>query len=181
MTQRLAGALTWMVVLMLLAIALTGCSRSEGRRAATVPSGTHSLTPTAANNTLTSNDPAVEAAVRFEQASCTWDWHRPQASYIAQQQQLATPQFGVQLAAAADPVSWHEEVVAGQQQVRCTITQAQRLQGAPSTPTSAYVRMNVDELVDSALGSFDAGQKLASWRVQQLSGVWLVAGSFEGG
>jgi len=181
MTHRLAGALAWTIVLMLLAAALTGCSHGSDTSPVVAPSLSPSLAPTPVSSPLARSDPAVWAAVRFEQAYCAWDWRRPQASYVNQQQQLATPQFGVQLAADADPVSWREEVVAEQQQVTCTITQAQRLVGAPSTATAVYVRMNVDEHVNSTMGSFDAGQKLASWRVQDRGGQWLVAGSFEGG
>jgi hypothetical protein len=181
MTHRLAGALVWTIVLMLLTVALTGCSRSGAASPATTPSLSPSLAPAPVSSTLARTDPAVWAAVRFEQAYCGWDWRRPQATYVAQQQQLATPQFGVQLAADADPVSWREEVVAEQQQVTCTISQAERLVGAPSTDIAVYVRMNVEEQVNSTMGSFDAGQKLASWRVQRSGGQWLVAGSFEGG
>lgn len=181
MTHRLVSALTWTIVLMLLAAALTGCSRTGDTSPAPAPSLGPTVAPTPVRSALAQSDPAVWAAVLFEQAYCTWDWRRPQATYVAQQQQLATPQFGVQLAAGSDPVSWREEVVAEQQQVTCTITQAQRLVGAPSTATAVYVRMTVDEHVNSTMGSLDAGQKLASWRIQRSGGQWLVAGSFEGG
>jgi hypothetical protein len=181
MTQRLASTLTWALVLMLIAVALTGCSRAASSSSAPSAPAAVSLAPTPANSALAHTDPAVWAAVRFEQAYCTWDWRQPQASYVAGQRQLATPEFGTQLASAADPVSWREEVVADHQQVTCTVSQAQRLVGAPTTATAVYVRMSVDEQVSSTMGSFDAGQKVASWRVERRGGQWLVAGSFEGG
>jgi hypothetical protein len=181
MTHRLASTLMWALVLMLIAAALTGCSRAGSSSPTSSVPAVPSLAPTPADTALAHTDPAVWAAVRFEQAYCSWDWRRPQASYVAEQQELTTPEFATQLAAAADPVSWRDEVVAEHQQVTCTASDAQRLVGAPTSATTVYVRMDVDEQVSSTMGSFDAGQKVASWRVERSGGQWLVAGSFEGG
>ena len=181
MTHRLTAALLWTLVLVLLVLPMAGCSRSSGSPTAPSAPPAVTLAPPPVGTRLARIDPAVWAAARFEQAHCSWDWRRPLAAYVAAQQALATPAYGKLLAAAADPASWHDEVVAGKQQVTCTVSAPHRLVGAPSTSTSVYVRMSVAEHVTSMMGSFDGGARIASWLVQRVDGRWLVAGTFDGG
>lgn len=181
MTHRLAGSLLWPLLIALLVLAMTGCSRVPTSSTSSSAPPAVTLAPSPASARLAQTDPAVWAAVLFERAHCAWDWRRPLTAYIAAQQALAIPAYGNQLAARTDPVSWRREVVAGRQQVTCTVSRAQRLVGAPSTSTTVYVRMSVEEQVTSAMGSFDGGPKLAAWRVELVDRHWLVAGSFEGG
>lgn len=178
---RVVAALVWTLVIVVLVLPLAGCARSAAP--ATSPSSPPAVTlaPSAAATGLASTDPAVWAAVRFEQAHCSWDWRRPLVSYVAAQQQLATAAYGQHVAAIADPVSWRQEVVAGRQQVTCTVSAAHRLVGAPSTSSTVYVRMSVAEQVTSTMGDFAGGDKIASWLVQRVDGRWLVAGTFDGG
>lgn len=179
--HRLVAALLWTLVLVLLVLPLAGCARSTG--SSTSPSSPPAVTlaPSAAVTGLARTDPAVWAAVRFEQAHCSWDWRRPLRAYVATQQALAAPIYGQQIAATADAVSWRHEVVAGRQQVTCTVSEAHRLVGAPSTSSTVYVRMSVAEQVTSTMGDFAGGDKIASWLVQRVGGRWLVAGTFDGG
>ncbi len=179
MTRRLGGALLWTLVPVLIVFAATACSR--GSSVSPVSSSAVSLAPSPAGDTLARTDPAVWAAVRFEQTRCSWDWRRPLTAYVAAQQPLATPQYRGQLAAEIDAVSWLGEVVAARQQVTCTVSAPHRLVGAPSTATSVYVRMSVTEQVTSTLGSFTGGGRTASWLVRRINGRWLVAGTFTGG
>ena len=179
MTHRLSGALIWTLVLVLIVLAVAGCSRRD--ETSTTPSPpAPAVSPTPAS-VVARTDPAVWAAVRFEQAHCSWDWRRPLAGYVAAQQALATARYGQQLAVAADPVSWRHEVLADRQQVNCTVSAAHRLVGAASTSTSVYVRMSVAEQITSTMGSFAGGDSIASWLVQRVAGQWLVAGTFTGG
>ncbi len=178
---RVLAALVWTLVFIVLALPLAGCARSAGSSTSTSSPPAVTLAPSAAASGLARTDPAVWAAVRFEQAHCSWDWRRPLGVYVAAQQQLATPAYGQQIAATADPVSWRQEVVVGQQQVTCTVSQAHRLVGAPSTSSTVYVRMSVAEQVTSTLGDFAGGDKITSWLVQRVAGRWLVAGTFDGG
>jgi hypothetical protein len=181
MTRRLTAALLWTLVLVLLVLPIAGCSRSSS--SSPVPSASPAVTlpPSPVSTDLARTDPAAWAAARFEQARCSWDWHRPRAAYVAAQQALATPGYGKKLAATADPTSWREEVVAGKQEVTCTVGAPHRLVGAPVTSTSVYVRMSVAEHVTSMMGSFDTGARIASWVVQRVDGRWMVAGTFDGG
>jgi hypothetical protein len=181
MTQRIGAAVIWALVLVLVVFPLAGCPRSQTTSTTSSRSSAVSLAPSPAADSLARTDPAVWAAVRFEQAHCSWDWRRPLQTYIAAQQALATLGYGRQLAAAADPASWQQEVVVGKQQVRCTVSAPTRLGGAPSTSTSVYVRMSVHEHVTSTMGSFDGGARIASWFVSLVDGRWLVAGAFIGG
>lgn len=182
MTHRLTNSMLWWLLLALLVLAMTGCSASATSSATpSSPPPVVTLAPAPAGAGLARTDPAVWAAVRFEQVHCTWDWRHPLAAYVTAQQSLATPAYGKQLAAAADPTSWRKEVVAGQQQVTCTVSRPHRLVGAPSTSTSVYVRMSVNEQITSTMGSFDGGQSIVSWRVANIAGQWLVAGPFQGG
>ncbi len=182
MTHRISAAVIWALVLLVVLLPLAGCSRSQTTSTtSTTRSSAVSLAASPAADSLARTDPAVWAAVRFEQAHCSWDWRQPRQTYIAAQQALATAAYGRQLAADADPASWRQEVVAGKQQVRCTVTAPTRLGGAPSTSTSVYVRMSVREHVTSTMGSFDGGDKIASWLVSLVDGHWLVAGTFAGG
>ena len=182
MTHRLSGALIWTLVLVLIVLAVAGCSRREETSPPpSPPAPAVSLAPSAAGTALARTDPAVWAAVRFEQAHCSWDWRRPLAGYVAAQQELATARYGQQLAVAADPVSWRHEVLADHQQVSCTVSAAHRLVGAASTSTRVYVRMSVAEQITSTMGSFAGGDSIASWLVQRVAGRWLVAGTFTGG
>ena len=181
-THRLSGALIWTLVLVLIVLAVAGCSRRDETSTTPSPAAPAvSPAPTAVGNDPVRADRAVWAAVRFEHAHCSWDWRRPLAGYVAAQQALATPAYGEQLAAAADPVSWRHEVLADHQQVSCTVSAAHRLAGAPSTSTTVYVRMSVAEQITSTMGSFAGGDSIASWLVQRVAGRWLVAGTFTGG
>lgn len=181
MTHRVTNSMLWWLLLVLIVLAMTGCSASSTSSATPSSPAAVTLAPAPASGGLARTDPAVWAAVRFEQVHCAWDWRHPLADYVTAQQALATPAYGKQLAAGADPTSWRKEVVAGQQQVTCTVSTPHRLVGAPSTSTSVYVRMSVDEQITSTMGSFDGGQSIASWRVQNTAGLWLVAGPFQGG
>lgn len=190
MTRPVGSAVLSTVVLVLIALAVSGCSRGGG---ATGPEGavvargrtTMSRTPGPQVTGPATTDEAVRAAVRFELAHCGWDWRQPLAGYLAAQQAFATPRFDATLAAAADPVSWRKEVLAERQQVTCRVGGARRLPGAPQTPTVAYVRMGVTEQVTSTRGSFVAGHGIASWLVCREpgdhGGRWLVDGPFNGG
>lgn len=183
MRCRLAGTLTW-VLLLALTLTVAGCTSGGGSSAdVTDPpsSPAVSLAPRAVPSSLARTDPAVWAAVRFEQAHCSWNWKQPLASYVAAQRALATAQYGRQLAAEADPVSWRQEVIAGQQTVTCSVTAAHRLVGAPTSPTLVYTRLTITENVTSTLGSFSGGERLVSLRVQLVDGRWLVAGPYTGG
>jgi hypothetical protein len=182
MTRGLHGALIWTLVLVLIVLAMTGCTRSEAASSLSTSATTSvPLAPSPASNALARTDPAVWAAVRFEQAHCSWDWRQPRVAYVAAQQALATPRYGTQLATQADPVAWRNEVVADRQQVTCTVSAPHRLVGAPSTATSVYVRMSVAEQVSSTMGGFDGGDSIASWQVQRVASRWLVTGTFTGG
>lgn len=139
------------------------------------------LAPSPIATSQIGHDPALAAAVHFEQRHCAWTWRRPLTAYVAAQRSLATTEFGRQLAAAADPGSWHREVILGRQVVTCSVTAAHRLVGAPSTSTSVYTRLAVAEHVTSTMGSFAGGERLASLRVQLVDGRWLVAGPYTGG
>lgn len=183
MRCRLAGTLTW-VLLLVLTLTVAGCTSAGGDSAdVTDPpsSPAVSLAPSAVPGSLARTDPAVWAAVRFEQAHCSWTWTQPLAGYVTAQRALATTQYGQQLAAAADPVSWREEVVTGRQTVTCSITAAHRLVGAPTSPTSVYTRLTTTEHITSALGDFSGGERLVSLHVQLADGRWLVAGPYTGG
>lgn len=183
LAHRVTGAVMWTLLLCLIALAVTSCRRASApfpvQRSTTT---TTTMTPAAATSSPTPRvDPAVGAAVGFEQRWCSWTWRTPRASYVAAQQQLATPGYARELAAASDPVSWRREVVAGRQTVTCTITAAQRLIGAPSTSTSVYVRMSAAEQITSTLGSFSGGTRIVSWLVRLVDDRWLVAAAFNGG
>ena len=182
-THRLSGALIWTLVLVLIVLAAAGCTGSdETSTTPSPPAPAVSPAPSAAGTALArTDDLAVWAAVRFEQAHCSWDWRRPLAGYVAAQQELATARYGQQLAAGADPVSWRHEVLSDRQQVSCTVSAAHRLAGAASTSTRVYVRMSVAEQITSTMGSFAGGDRIASWLVQRVAGRWLVAGTFTGG
>src|SRR4051794_34182679 len=136
MTQRIGAAVIWALILVLVVLPMAGCSRSQTTSRTSTRSSAVSLAPSPAADSLAHTDPAVWAAVRFEQAHCSWDWRRRLQTYIAAQQALASAVYGHQLAAAADPASWRQEVVAGRQQVRCTVSAPTRLGDAPSTSTS---------------------------------------------
>jgi hypothetical protein len=181
MTRRLSDALVWTLVLVLIVLAMTGCARSGATSTSTLSTSAAAPAPEPTSTEPASTDPAVWAAVRFGQAQCSWDWRRPRLVYVAALQALATPSYGAQLASQVDPVAWQREVVAGRQQVSCTVSAPRRLLGAPSTAASVYVRMSVTEQVSSALGTFVGGDRIASWLVQRVAGRWLVAGTFSGG
>ncbi len=183
MTRRLhvhrrGDALVWTLLLLLIFLVVTGCARSRATSTAPAAASTSTVTPAP---TPASIDPAVWAAVRFQQAQCSWDWRRPRLVYVTALQALASPPYATQLAARVDPVAWQREVVAGRQQVSCTVTAPHRLLGAPSTPAIVYVRMSVAEQVSSTMGTFDGGNRIVSWLVQHIAGRWLVAGTFSGG
>lgn len=130
---------------------------------------------------LAVRDPAVWVAVEFEAAHCQWDWREPLAAYVAAQQRYASPRYARQIAVAADPVSWAEEVVGSHESVTCTVSGPRRAADAPSTGSRVYARVTTDEQVVSAAGSFDVGAGQDAWVVQRLGGRWLVTGPFVGG
>lgn len=181
---RLASAAVYFMLLVLLP--LVSCSSTpapaKSRERTTRSSGPSTLlAPSPVSASPVSADPALQAAVLFEQAHCGWDWHESQRAYLAGQQQLATASYGAQLAAAADPTSWQHGVIEQKQTVTCVISGAARFADAPATTTAVYVRMTVNSEITSTLGTFAGGQRIASWLVRRVGGRWLVAGSFDGG
>lgn len=180
--DRMAGAALQALLLLVLVLALASCSRASAPTPRSMRwSASTLLAPAPVSSTLARSDPAVWAAVRFERVHCAWDWHQTRRAYLAAQQQLATPAYAAQLAAASDPAAWQHGVVAQKQTVTCTVSAAHRVVGAPATSSTVYARMTVNTEITSTLGSFVGGQRIASWLVQRVAGRWLVAGSFEGG
>lgn len=176
--QRVLPSLVVLVALMLLLVA---CGPAEPPDGPPGPSTGPASTSAAATSASTAVDPAVAAAVAFQLAHCQWDWRSGRPAYLAAQQSLATGEYGQQLAATVNPVSWDQEVVAERQTVTCAMDTARRVPNAPSTPTRVYVRITSTSHVVSTLGSFDTGTALAAWVVDLVSGSWLVSGTFEGG
>lgn len=171
-----------LVLLVLVVTAVTGCAAHAGSgpsRAA--PARLSLLAPSPVRGGPAQRDPAVWAAVVFERAHCAWDWHETPQAYLGRQQKLATAGYAARLAAASDPVSWRNVVVAQKQTVTCTIVGPSRVVGAPSTADTVYVRMTVNTEITSTLGTFAVAQQIASWLVARTGRGWLVAGSFEGG
>lgn len=174
--QRVLPSLVVLVALMLLVVACGPAEPTAGQSGpSTAPASTSAASSAAAA------DPAVAAAVAFQLAHCQWDWRSGRPAYLAAQQSLATAEYGQQLAANVNPVSWEQEVVAERQTVTCAVDTARRVPNAPSTPTRVYVRITSTSHVVSTLGSFDTGTALAAWVVDLVSGSWLVSGTFEGG
>lgn len=175
---------TGLVLLTVLSLAAAGCTSGP-----TDPDPSQSASPSAvtlapapvSSTGAAAADPAVWAAVRFEQAHCAWDYRQPLAAYVAAQRALATAAYGRELAAETDTASWRQEVVAGRQVVTCDVTDARRLVGAPSTATTVYTRLTASAHITSSMGSFDAGDRLVSLRVELVDGHWLVAGPYTGG
>ncbi|SOD72935.1 hypothetical protein SAMN05892883_2248 [Jatrophihabitans sp. GAS493] len=172
-----------LLMLVLMATGVAGC----GHRAPAAPeprsalSTSTSALPQPALTELAHTDPAVWAAVEFELEHCAWNWQIPMATYIGAQQVFASPEYGQQIAAEADPASWQQEVIQEREVVTCTVTGPARVQNAPSTATQVYVRMTANSHITSTLGSFDSGLATASWVVQLAGGHWRVTGPFEGG
>lgn len=181
---RVTSAAVYTLLMLAIVLALTGCSRSStpAPRAQPVsqPRTPVRITPPAAPNPA-SAEPAVAAAVRFERAHCAWNWREPRQTYVSAQQKLATPAYAAHLAAASDPTSWRDGVVAQKQTVACTISDAARAVDAPSTSSTVYVRMTVNTEITSTLGTFAGGQRIDSWLMRRVANHWLVSGTFEGG
>ena len=182
---RLASAAVH-VLLLLVLLPLVSCSSAPAPAKSAVRSNRSAdsltlLAPSPVSAAQISSDPALQAAVLFEQAHCGWDWHESQRAYLHGQQRLATATYGAQLAAAADPTSWQQGVIDQKQTVTCVIGGAARFDGAPSTAAAVYVRMTVNSEITSTVGTFAGGQRIASWLVRRVGGRWMVAGSFEGG
>ena len=183
---RLASAAVY-VLLLLVLLLLVSCSstrvsaESAVRSTRSAGSSLTLLAPSPVSAAQISSDPALQAAVLFEQAHCGWDWHESQRAYLHGQQKLATATYGAQLAAAADPTSWQQGVIDVKQTVTCVIGGVARFDGAPATAAAVYVRMTVNSEITSTVGTFAGGQRIASWLVRRVGGRWLVAGSFEGG
>lgn len=180
---RLTSTAVSVLLLLLLILALTGCASSQTAPRRPTASSTRPtlLAPTPASTALARTDPAVWAAVQFEQAHCAWSWRQSRQSYLAGQQKLATPAYAAQLAAASDPVTWRNLVQVQKQTVTCTVSDAARDTDAPSSPTTVYARMALDTEITSTLGTFAGGQRIAFWLVTRTASGWRVAGSFEGG
>jgi hypothetical protein len=183
--SRRARATRYKLLLLVLILPLASCSRAPARAPAVsgtsaAPSATM-LVPPAVSSALERADPAVWAGVLFERAHCAWDWHQTQHAYLAAQQQLTTHGYAAQLAAESDATAWRNGVVAQKQTVICTVSDAHRAGGAPSTSSTVYVRMTVNTEITSTLGTFTGGPRIESWLVRRVTDRWLVAGSFEGG
>jgi hypothetical protein len=182
--SRLATTVLYALLLTVVVLPLASCSRSPARPAPSVSSPAPSstlLAPPPVSAALAHTDPAVGAAVLFEQAHCAWDWHQTRQAYLVGQQRLATSDYVARLAAASDPIAWRDGVVAQKQTVACTVSGAHRAVGAPSTARTVYARMTVNTEVTSTLGTFASGPRIVAWLVELVAGRWLVAGSFEGG
>lgn len=181
---RVTSAAVYTLLMLALVLALTGCSLGSTPSRATRP--VHpprpvSRTTAPAVITHSSSEPAVVAAVLFERAHCAWNWHEPRQAYLSAQQRLATSTYAAQLAAASDPTSWRDGVVAQKQTVACTVSDAARAVDAPSSASTVYVRMTVNTEITSTLGTFAGGQRIDSWLLRRVANRWLVAGTFEGG
>lgn len=128
---------------------------------------------------------ADPARVAFAEASaaCAFDWRQSLRQRVDATLPYATPRYRLQLQAVSevDRSNW-AGTQADHATGSCRGVSSQVIGGAPNTPTTHYVRVQLVQTVSSPGHAPQSGPWLSTYRVlRQPDGRWLVDAELDGG